>query len=181
MRKRKSKSYNTITNQIGEKSCFRRTPKPQPIFDVVVEEISLVRKARTDLEFSAKARNIYKKVPRNCTDNTTSYYIHTMARQRSKKIVEGRKANPEAAKPQNPVRDDSEFSDNDSDSDDIMEDDDENELARMVLGDSAGFDAKLGEDYEEESEEDGNVLGNENDGEDQDLEGVDDADVSGYG
>ena len=100
-----------------------------------------------------------------------------MARQRSKKIVEGRKANPEAAKPQKPAPEDREFSD--SDESEVMdEDDDENELARMVLGDSAGFDTNLGEDYEEDDDNEADVFGHENDEEDQGLEGVDDADVS---
>ena len=101
-----------------------------------------------------------------------------MARQRSKKIVEGRKANPEAVKPQKNTPEDREFSDSDSESDVIDEDDDENELARMVLGDSAGFDTNLGGDYEYEDEEEKDVFGDGNAEEDQGLEGIDDADVS---
>jgi U3 small nucleolar RNA-associated protein 18 len=92
-------------------------------------------------------------------------------------MSEGRKTNPEQPKL---AKDQYDESESDPESEDIMEEDeDEEELNRLVLGDGAGFASNLAGDYVESEE--GSDVEEGADGEDQGLEGVDDADVStGY-
>jgi hypothetical protein len=104
-----------------------------------------------------------------------------MARQRSKKISEGRKALQQLTAPAQDQRDE-EVSDNESL--DIMDkDEDELELDRLVLGDRAGFMAQIDQGVTEDGERDSEEADLEADvglgDAEENLEGVDDADV-GY-
>jgi len=102
-----------------------------------------------------------------------------MARQRSRKTSEGHKAAPEQAPPKSqPERE----AESDNESVDAMEqDEDEEALNRLVLGDNADFMTQLerdigggdGADFEEEPEEMDVVEEEEEDN----LETIDDAEV----
>jgi U3 small nucleolar RNA-associated protein 18 len=102
-----------------------------------------------------------------------------MPRQRSKKLSEGQKA---LQQPTPPTQDEHEQDDSDNESAEVMEkDEDEQELDRLVLGDEAGFMAQLDNEGAEDEDEDLEEAGLEAevglaDVEDE-LEGVDDAEV----
>ena len=101
-----------------------------------------------------------------------------MPRQRSKKLVSGHK---DAAKPSPNLQAREELSESEYESSEIGEKDaDEDELDRLVLGDSTGFLERLGQSMNVDSEGDSDVEGRaEKDLEAEvGLEGVDDADVS---
>jgi U3 small nucleolar RNA-associated protein 18 len=103
-----------------------------------------------------------------------------MPRQRSKKLSEGRKA---FQQPTPQAQDEREQDDSDKESVDVMEkDEEEQELDKLVLGDEAGFMAQLDygdagykdEDLEEEADLEAEVG---LDGVEENLEGLDDAEV----
>lgn len=103
-----------------------------------------------------------------------------MPRQRSKRLSETRKS---LQKPNPPAQDEREQDDGDNESVDVMEkDEDEHELERLVLGDEAGFMAQLDHEGTEDENEDLEEAGLEAevglDGVEQNLEVVDDAEVS---
>ena len=101
-----------------------------------------------------------------------------MPRQRSKKLSTTLKVADELA---SGLAGEEGQSDGDHDDLEMLEkDEDEEELDRLVLGDDAGFKAKLGQDMEwdDKSEpESGEGSGREDLEADTGLEGVDDADV----
>lgn len=100
-----------------------------------------------------------------------------MPRQRSKKLTASQQTEDSSA----PERE--ERSDTDNDSPGLLEkDEEEEELARLVLGDGLGFKAQLGQqmdlDIDGGSEEEESMVEEDSEGEAR-LENIDDAEVRG--
>jgi U3 small nucleolar RNA-associated protein 18 len=100
-----------------------------------------------------------------------------MPRQRSKKLTASRQTEDGSA----PERE--ERNDTDNDSTGLLEkDEEEEELARLVLGDGLGFKAQLGQqmdlDIDGGSEEEESMVEEDSEGEAR-LENIDDAEVRG--
>jgi U3 small nucleolar RNA-associated protein 18 len=100
-----------------------------------------------------------------------------MPRQRSKKLTASRQTEDGSASERE------ERSDTDNDSTGLLEkDEEEEELARLVLGDGLGFKAQLGQqmdlDIDGGSEEEESMVEEDSEGEAR-LENIDDAEVRG--
>lgn len=119
-----------------------------------------------------------KKVACSKLGKEKSFYNYTMPRQRSKKLSESRKTKHGDATELQRSEDEQESENERLGM--LEKDSDEDELDRLVLGDGAGFMAKLGQEMnldanEDDKREEG---ASDEDGEGREgLEGVDDADV----